>query len=167
MLIRTEKENDKAAVYQINVAAFETTAETDLVDVLREQTRPMISLVAEEDEQVVDHILFSPVSLSIDNELQIMGLAPMTGSPTRQRQGIGSALVRAGLEGCKEVGVRAVVVLSHPEYYPRFGFVLASRFNLRCEYDVPDEVFMAMELEPGALNGKSGVVKYHTAFSNV
>ena len=167
MLIRIEKEDDKAAVYQINAAAFETTAEANLVDVLREQAEPTISLVAENDATVIGHIMFSPVTLSTDPDLKLMGLAPMAVIPAGQSQGIGSALVRAGIEHCKELGFRAVVVLGHSEYYPRFGFVPASRFNLRWEYDVPDEVFMAMELEPGAFDGKSGVVKYHAAFSNV
>lgn len=80
-----------------------------------------------------------------------MGLAPMAVAPERQRQGIGSALVRAGLDRCKEPGFGAIVVLGHPEYYPRFGFSIAKRFDIGCEYEVPDEVFMVMELQPGYL----------------
>ncbi len=96
-----------------------------------------------------------------------MGLAPMAVAPEHQRKGIGSALVRAGLEQCKQLGFAAVVVLGHPEYYPRFGFSPSSRFGINSEYEVPEEVFMAMELQPGALSGKTGRVKYHAAFSNV
>jgi putative acetyltransferase len=84
-----------------------------------------------------------------------------------QRSGIGSALVRAGLEQCKKLGISAVVVLGHPEYYPRFGFLPSTRFNIRSEYDVPEEAFMVVELEPGALRGASGRIKYHPAFSHV
>ena len=172
MRIRAEKENDRAVVYHINAAAFETRAEAELVETLRAGVQPLISLVAEVDAAVVGHILFSPVSVSADSKLRLMGLAPMAVVPAHQRQGIGSALVRAGLERCKALACSAVVVLGHPEYYPRFGFLPASRFGLHSEYDVPDEVFLAMELEPGAFercmhNGQRGVVKYHAAFSNV
>ena len=167
MLIRAERGNDKAAIYEVNVSAFETSAEAELVDALREQAETFISLVAEDGDRVVGHIMFSPVSLSTDPELKVMGLAPMAVVPAHQREGIGSALVRAGLERCKEMGFSAVVVLGHPEYYPRFGFLRAARFGLRCEYEAPEEAFMAMELETGALDDKPGVVKYHAAFSNV
>ena len=82
--------------------------------------------------------------------------------PSAQRRGIGSALVSAGLDACRMFD--AVVVLGHAGYYPRFGFVPASRFSLRCEYDVPDDVFMVRELRPGALAGKRGTIRYHPAF---
>ncbi len=167
MVIRAERESDKAAIYKVNELAFGTTAEADLVDALREQAEPIISLVAEDGGEVVGHIMFSPVSLSTDSELKVAGLAPMAVAPAHQRQGVGSALVRAGIERCREMGFRAVVVLGHREYYPRFGFLPASRFGLQCEYDVPDDVFMAMELHPKALDMKSGVVKYHAVFSNL
>ena len=172
MLIRAEKESDRAAVYRINATAFETRAEAELVETLRECVQPLISLVAEVDAAVVGHIMFSPVCVSADSRLRLMGLAPMAVAPAYQRQGIGSALVRAGLKRCQALTCSAVVVLGHPAYYPRFGFLPASRFGLRCEYNVPDEAFMAMELEPGACErcihgGQRGVVKYHAAFSNV
>jgi putative acetyltransferase len=87
--------------------------------------------------------------------------------PARQRHGIGSALVNEGLKQCRQLGFSAVVVLGHAEYYPRFGFTPASRFGLGCEYDVPDDVFMVLELEQGALNGKAGTIHYHPAFASV
>ena len=96
-----------------------------------------------------------------------MGLAPMAVSPAVQRKGIGSALVRAGLEECSRLGSCAVVVVGHAEYYPRFGFVPASRFGFVSEYDVPDEIFMAIELTQGALRGKGGTISYHPAFASV
>ena len=91
----------------------------------------------------------------------------MAVAPGNQRQGIGSALVRAGLDECKKLGFGAVVVLGHADYYPRFGFVPSTRFGIGCEYDVPEDVFMAMELQQGALRGVSGKVKYHPAFGSV
>ena len=167
MLIREEKKDDRSRVHAVNTAAFETRAEADLVDNLRVQVTPIVSLVAEDNGEVVGHIMFSPVSLSGDPELKMMGLAPMAVAPVQQRKGIGSALVRAGLEQCRQLGYAAVIVLGHPEYYPRFGFSSSFRFDIRSEYDVPEEVFMAMELRPKALSGKTGTVKYHAAFSDV
>ena len=167
MLIRAEKENDQDAVFAVNASAFETQAEATLVDVLREQAQPIVSLVAENQGNVVGHIMFSPIILSENPDLKVMGLAPMAVAPEHQRKGIGSALVWAGLEQCRHLDFVAVVVVGHTEYYPRFGFSPSSRFGIDSEYEVPEEVFMAMELEPEALRGKTGRVKYHNAFSNV
>ena len=167
MLIRAEKETDQDAIFAVNASAFETQAEATLVGVLREQAQPIISLVAEEQGNVVGHIMFSPVILSGNPDLKLMGLAPMAVAPEHQRKGIGSALVKAGLEQCRQLGFVAVVVLGHPEYYPRFGFSPSSRFGIDSEYEVPEEVFMAVELESEALSGHTGRVKYHHAFSKV
>lgn len=167
MLIRIEQRSDKDLVYAIHAEAFETSAEAGLVDALRIRARPFISLVAEEGNEVCGHILFTPVTLSGVPELPIVGLAPMAVAPERQNQGLGSALVRTGLDECKRQGFVAVVVLGHPNYYPRFGFQPASKFQLRSEYEVPDEVFMVAELSPGALRGKTGVIRYHEAFRSL
>lgn len=167
MLIRIEEEKDWAAVYALNAAAFETSVEANLVDSLRQQARPVVSLVAENNHVVVGHIMFSPVSLTGHPEVKIMGLAPMAVAPNHQRKGIGSALVRAGLERCKQLGFGAVVVLGHPDYYPRFGFSPSSRFGIGCQYEVPEEVFMVLELQSDYLRGVSGTIKYHEAFSSV
>lgn len=167
MQIRVEAPPDLDGVFRLNEAAFEREGEARLVDLLREQVKPVISLVAEETGDVIGHILFSPVLLSGHPELRIMGLGPMAVAPKRQRSGIGSLLVRAGLEECKALGFGAVIVLGHPWYYPRFGFKPASLFGIGCEYEVPDEVFMAVELQPGYLEGRSGTVHYHDAFRTV
>ena len=165
-LVRDEEQRDWAAVHAVNASAFETPAEANLVDALREQAHPIVSLVAVEAETVVGHIMFSPVSLSGHPDLHIMGLAPMAVIPEYQRKGIGSALVRAGLDRCKQLGFGAVVVLGHSTYYPRFGFSPSTRFGIGCEYEVPEEVFMVLELLPGYLRGASGIIKYHVAFSH-
>ena len=167
MNIREERPEDAGTVRAVNLAAFETSVEANLVDALRDQARPIVSLVAEDGGAIVGHILFSPVTLVHGPNLPMMGLAPMAVVPERQRTGIGSRLVRAGLEHCRREGVAAVVVVGHATYYPRFGFVPGSRFGLACEYDVPDDVFLACELRDGALSGVSGIVRYHPAFANL
>jgi putative acetyltransferase len=167
MKIRPELPTDAEAVRAVNQAAFETTTEADLVRVLHEQASPLISLVADDSGSIVGHILFSPAVLLDRPDVKIMGLAPMSVLPARQRRGIGSTLVRAGLEACTQVGFAAVIVLGHPKYYPRFGFQPASRFGLRCEYDVPDDVFMALELASGTFSGNSGTIRYHPAFARL
>ena len=166
MHLRPEGQADQAAVNDINVAAFGREAEARLVAMLREQARPLVSLVAEDAGAVIGHIMFSPVSLGGFARL-MMGLAPMAVAPAHERRGIGSALVRAGLERCREIGAAAVVVLGHPDFYPRFGFLSAARFGLACEYDVPAEAFMALELEPHAFRGAAGIVSYHPAFAGI
>ena len=166
--IRPEKEADFDAVRQVNTVAFGRAAEAALVDALRKAADPLISLVAVEDDQVVGHILFTPVTIeSGDAEAPALGLAPMAVLPAYQRQGVGSQLVRAGLKECQRIGSNVVVVLGHPEYYPRFGFVPASQKGLSSEYPVPDEVFMVIELEPGALRDRHGIVKYQPEFAEV
>jgi len=167
MNFRNETEKDIPAVHKLNEAAFGSSTEATLVDALRKQAQPFISLVAEEDGVILGHILFTPVSLSGHPELRVMGLAPMAVMPGRQRQGIGSALVRAGLAQCRVLGFGAVVVLGHPTYYPRFGFVPASRFGMRCEFEAPDEAFMALALQPDVLHGKNGTIHYLAAFHSV
>lgn len=164
MLVRNEEENDLAAVHVVNSSAFESPAEADLVDTLRKDACPIVSLVATERKAVVGHIMFSPVFLTGNPGLKIMGLAPVAVLPAHQGKGIGSALVRIGLERCKTFGFGAVVVLGHPEYYPRFGFLPSSRFGIGCEYDVPEEAFMVLELQRGYLRGSSGTIEYHAAF---
>lgn len=166
MLVRPENGTDVPAIRAVNLAAFDTALEADLVASLRREADPFLSLVAEDDGTVVGHILFSPVTLDGDSRLRIAGLAPMAVIPSRQRRGVGTMLVRHGLERCRQAGFTACVVLGHAGYYPRFGFAPASRFGLRSEYDVPDDVFMAMELVPGALGGRSGLIRYHPAFGS-
>jgi putative acetyltransferase len=163
-VIRSETAADIPGIHAVNTAAFETRLEADLVDRLRQTAQPIVSLVADRGGTIIGHILFSPVTLSEEPDAKIMGLAPMAVLPREQRHGIGSALVREGLTRCKHLGYGAVVVIGHRNYYPRLGFTPASRFNLKSEYDVPDDIFMALELTPNYLQGKSGTVYYHSAF---
>lgn len=167
MRIRSEEPGDEAAVHSVNVAAFGRSAEADLVDTLRQTAQPLISLVAEIDGALVGHILFSPVSLAGHDARRIMGLGPLAVMPEHQRQGIGTALVRAGLRRWAALGGEAVVVVGDAEYYERFGFVPALRYALTCEYDVPEEAFMIVELQHGCLRDASGMIRYDEAFNSV
>jgi putative acetyltransferase len=167
IIIREESSEDQEAVFHLNEAAFPSSAEAQLVDVLRAQADPILSLVACAGELVVGHILFTPVTLSGHPELQLLGLAPMAVTPDQQNTGIGRRLVRAGLQRCRGLRAQAVVVLGHPKFYPRFGFVPASRFALDSDYDVPDEVFMAQELVFGSLQDVAGRISYHPAFADL
>ena len=166
-VIRPEKPADREAVSSVLAAAFPTEAEAGLVDVLRETAENPVSLVAMEDNELVGHIMFTHVWLEAFDELRLMGLGPMAVSPSAQRGGIGTLLVAAGLQQCREAGAGAVVVLGHPEFYPRFGFKPTSQWHICSEYDVPEEVFMLVELLPGYLAGYAGVIRYDPAFASV
>ena len=166
--VRHEGPGDPASIYSVNVRAFGQPAEAELVSALRERGQITLSLVAVREGRIVGHILFSPVTIESDNEIYpAVGLGPMAVLPELQRQGIGSLLIKAGLEECRQVGHERVVVLGHAEYYPRFGFIPASQYGVQCEYDVPDEVFMALELREEAFQGKAGTAKYQPEFNEV
>lgn len=161
--VRHERRGDEAAIRLVNDLAFAQFDESRIVDAVRAAGKIAVSLVATDGQPIVGHILFTPVTLEGDRG-SIVGLGPIAVAPEYQRSGIGTLLIRAGLAECASRGAIAVVVVGHPSYYPRFGFQPASRFGLRCEYDVPDEVFMALELAPGALGQTAGMVRYVPEF---
>ena len=166
--IRLEQPVDLPAIRTVNLAAFAKAAEANLVDVLRANGKATLSLVAVQDNQVVGHILFSPATMdSNDAHCRVLALGPMAVLPGRQGQGIGSLLVRAGLDHCKQAGVGCIVVLGHPTFYPRFGFKTASQFGIGCEYDVPAKYFMVAEFTDGALSSISGIARYEPEFAGV
>jgi putative acetyltransferase len=165
--VRPETGADRVAVRQVNERAFGRTDEANLVDALRRQVSPFVSLVAVRDAAIVGHICFTPVTFEGDPSFAGVGLAPMAVLPEYQRGGVGSELVRAGVAACRALGRGAIVVLGHTGYYPRFGFQPASRWHLTCDYPVPDDAFMALELEPDVLSARAGRVHYHAAFSAV
>lgn len=126
-------------------------------------------MVAIESDQIVGHIFFSPVAIEgkCADDVFVIGLASIAVHPDYQRQGIGALLIRQGLAACAEIGCKAAVVLGSPAYYPRLGFAPACEKGLKCKYDVPDEAFMELELEKGALQSCSGTVKYRSEFSEL
>lgn len=165
--IRTERPADYAAIREINEAAFESHEEADIVDTLRQNCSEALSLVAVADDDIVAHILFTPTTIQSDErELKGMGLAPMAVRPEYQRQGFGSRLVRKGSELLRRAGCPYIVVLGHPDYYPRFGFERASTHGIVPEFDgVPDEAFMIKLLNPRIPAPGPGMAKYRPEFT--
>jgi len=165
--VRPERPEDATAVYRVNEEAFAQRDEADLVERLRARAHPYLGLVAEEDGEVVGHVAFTPVTLEPARPgLDVRGLAPMAVLPTHQGHGIGTALGHAGLAACRERGCAAVVVLGYPDYYARFGFIPASTYGVGTTYEVPDDVFMAVELVPGALDGVAATAHYLPALAD-
>jgi putative acetyltransferase len=164
--IRPEQPDDIPTVRALNETAFGQPAEAGIVDSIRTTCPDAVSLVAVDNGQVVGHIFFSPVFASGESgTVQGMGLAPMAVLPESQRQGIGSLLARAGIKAMRERKCPFIVVLGHPEYYPRFGFVPASQHGLSCQWDgVPDEAFMVLILGKEAMAGISGTARYRDEF---
>jgi putative acetyltransferase len=170
LLVRAEREEDYSAIEALNRVAFEGDSEARLVAKLRQTDDfiPDLSLVAVQYELIVGHILFSPITIEAESSVvPALALAPMAVLPRFQNKGIGSALVRAGLEACRRLQHKIVVVVGHPEYYPRFGFVPARAHGIEAPFPVPDEAFMLLALTPSALEGVSGVVKYPPPFEDV
>jgi putative acetyltransferase len=165
MQVRTEQLEDIEAIYNVNIAAFGRDNEADLVDRLRGLTSTL-SFVAVAADRIVGHIFYSPVTIvgACAKDLLILGLAPLAVLPEYQRQGVGSLLIQHSLKECTRLGIQAIVVLGHPTYYPRFGFTPAQEKGLKCEYAVPDEAFMVLELDRGALNGCFGTIAYRSEF---
>ena len=165
--VRDEASGDVDEVRRVNELAFGRPDEAALVDALRGGP-DTISLVAVSGATVIGHIFFTRVRVETSaGTLPAAGLGPMGVIPRRQRQGVGSALVRAGVEACRYRHEDMIVVLGHPGFYSRFGFVTASTRGLRLEQSVPDEAFMVLELRAGARDGRPGIVRYHPAFSSV
>jgi putative acetyltransferase len=163
MAIRAETSADEAAVYALNDMAFDGPEESRIIAGLRDAKRIALSLVAEEKGRILGHILFSWLPVTIDDrDVAAVALAPMAVHPHRQSQGIGSRLARDGLARLPGLGATAVIVVGHPDFYPRFGF--SAEMARKLEAPFSGAAFMALELRPGALAGKRGKVTYPAAF---
>ncbi len=160
---RAEMYGDQEGIAEVHRQAFGRENEARLVDTLRNTVNwvPELSRVAVQEETVVGHVLFSRIYLEgSPAESPLLALGPIAVLPSFQSQGIGGQLIRDGLEHAGRLGFTGVVVLGHASYYPRFGFVPASRLGIRSPIEVPDEVYMALELRAGALSGVAGTVRY-------
>lgn len=161
--VRTETAADFAAIREVNRLAFGQDAEAQLVDALRAGGFVRASLVAGRDGRVVGHILFSELPIITEaGNVSALALAPMAVLPELQKQGIGSALVHAGLDHCRALGHHIVIVVGHAKFYPRFGF--SPQLAARLQSPYAGEAFMAAELTPGALDGINGRVDYPPPF---
>lgn len=163
-MIRSEQQIDYGDISKVNDLAFGQKNEGEMIINLRANKEfiPELSLVYEEDNKLIGHILFYPLDI-VNNNIRFnsLSLAPVAVLPDFQNMGIGSQLIEAGLSKAKEMGFTSCVVLGHPEYYPKFGFERASIWNIKPPVDeIPDEAFMAVELVPGSLKGISGVVEF-------
>ncbi|MGA9225507.1 MAG: N-acetyltransferase [Mesobacillus sp.] len=170
--IRQESPSDYQDIREVNILAFNNQEnEAKLVELIRQSENfiPQLSLVAEsENQEIIGHILISTITIVTENgKISTLGLAPMAVKPGYQNKGIGSALVSSGLEACQESGYKHIFVLGHPNFYPRFGFVSSKANGINPPFPVPDEVFMALELESGSLSGMHGRIEYPAAFNAV
>jgi len=167
--IRPECSSDVTAIHLVNAAAFQQENEARLVDQLRDQGGLTLSMVCIQDDQIIGHIAYSPVVVEFDDgdSLQALALAPVAILPEHQNSGVGTHLIQVSLDILKAQGHHLVIVLGHPDYYPRFGFKPASGFNIRSPYPVPDEAFMLLELTAGTLENRPGVVRYRPEFDGV
>ena len=168
--IRKETENDFKGIKSVNDEAFEQGNEGGLVESLRKNEKYVsdLSLVAEIDGAIVGHILFFPIKIiSQKEEYEVLSLAPMSVLPNYQKMGIGSKLIEYGIKAAKKDGYGSIIVLGYSDYYSRFGFVPASTFGIKPPFEVPDDVFMALELLQSSLKGKQGTVEYPEEYSDV
>jgi putative acetyltransferase len=163
IFVRSEYPEDCAAIRHVNQEAFGHREEADLVAALRKEGVVLASFVAEMEKQIVGHILFSRMSIETSGgPTSAVALAPMAVLPEHQRRGIGGKLIRHGLDWLRGEGEQIVIVLGHPEYYPRFGFSTEMARSLTSPF--PSEAYMALELSAGALDGVHGKVRYAEAF---
>jgi putative acetyltransferase len=163
IIVRRETAKEHGAIRSVNEAAFGRADEADLIDRLRTEGAVLASFVADSGGHIVGHLLFSRMMIeTASGSVAAVALAPVAVMPDRQRQGVGGHLIRHGLDWLRGRGETIVLVVGHPEYYPRFGFssdrarAIASPF--------PPEAFMALELVPAALDGIRGEVRYPSAF---
>jgi putative acetyltransferase len=162
-MLRLERLGDRLAIRSVHRSAFPGENESELVDALRAGGYSRLSLVAEEKDDLLGHILFSELAIvTATSTVAALALAPLAVTPSRQRRGIGSALVREGLRRCADQGHRIVLVVGHPAYYPRFGFSAQLAKKLTSPY--AGDGFMALELVTGALQGIDGEVRYAPPF---
>lgn len=165
--IRKEEEKDHKQIYEVNKLAFQQENESKLIEKIRKSENfiPELSIVAEIDNRIVGHIFFSKIKIIGDSDYESLALAPMAVIPEFQKRGIGSELIKKGIDKAKELGFDSIIVLGHKEYYPKFGFQRASKWNIKCPFEVPDDVFMAIELTEKAFEGAAGTVEYPDEFN--
>lgn len=170
--IREELEKDYEVVERLTEEAFKSAEHSDgtehlLVNRLRKSDDFIkeLSLVAEDNRKVIAHLMLTKAKINNgDMSVETLALAPVSVIPEYQGKGIGSKLINIALESARRLGYKSVIVLGHDKYYPKFGFVPASKYEIKAPFDVPDEAFMVKELNDGSLIGVSGIVEYAKEF---
>ena len=165
--VRQELPADHEAIRTVHELAFGWPDEAQIVVSLRDSPAylPELSLAAEADGEIVGHVMLSTAKIEGESSSwTALVLGPIGVPPSSQRRGIGSAMVHAALERAAVMGYGAVFLIGHPTYYPRFGFVPASRYGMKTTYNVPDEVFMVRLLRPDGVEGITGTVVFPEAF---
>lgn len=168
VLIQQEQPSDVTSVGKLIQRAFALEEHSDhtehlLVERLRtsEAFIPELALTAVDDGEIIGYLLLTKITIGDNVSL---ALAPAAVDPERQREGIGSSLIQHGLEKAGALGFSSVIVLGHPDYYPKFGFQPASHWGIEAPFEVPGESFMALELQPGVLKDINGTVHYSQPF---
>ncbi len=165
VIIRKEIPADIPEIRRLNDLAFHRPVEGSIVDALRERCQDVLSLVAVEGSMIVGHLFFSPVDVKGMTGTEAMALGPMDVLPKFQRKGIGKALINEGIRRLEQSGCAVVVVLGHTEYYPRFGFVPASQYGLKSQWEgIPADVFMVRFLKKEKIGLATGIVRYQREF---
>lgn len=166
LLLRRPDADDLNEILTVHRAAFGREDEARLVEQLHASGRNTFELLAEQQGEIVAHVLFSPIHIEHGDNQQALGLAPMAVAPAWQRRGVGTALIHDALRALAISPFSAVVVLGDPAYYGRFGFTPASAFDLHDTYGGGD-AFMALALREGGLHGYRGQVDYAPEFANL
>jgi predicted N-acetyltransferase YhbS len=171
MLIRQETESDYSQVFNLIQEAFEQSpgnrSEQFLVERLRQSNAfiPELSLVAEQQKEIVGHILLTKIKIKGPKaSLEALALAPVSVKPPYQRQGIGGKLIVEAQNKARRMGYKAIALIGHQDYYPRFGYQIASAYNIDFPFEAPDENCMILELEKGSLKEISGTIEYPEEF---
>lgn len=170
--LREEKVTDYRQTERVIKEAFKAIpvrsgSEHVMVKKIRDEPafNPKFARVAIEDNQVIGHVILSKVHIiNGPVNIPILSLNLVSVTPSKQRQGIGKALINNVLSIAKDEGEKAVIVLGHPTYYPKLGFKRATTWGINLPFDAPDEAFFALELIPDSLQGTSGIIEYPPAF---
>lgn len=170
--LRQEEQTDFSQVFDLNCTAFGREDEAKLVEALRKNETafvPELSIVAMIDKKVIGHILFTIINIKDEsgNLYESLALGPMAVEPKVQKNGIGGQLIHKGFEVATDLGFKSIIVLGHEHYYPKFGFEPAEKWDIKAPFEVPSNVFMAIELVPNALKNITGTAIYPKEFKTV
>jgi putative acetyltransferase len=170
IIFRGEQSSDEEGIRHVNDLAFKQPKEGKLIDLLRKKPafEKQLSIVAELEGIIAGHVLFFPIHINDGKKLHLsLSLAPIAVMPKYQKKGIGLKLIEEGHKVARELDFSSVLVIGHPEYYPKAGYSKASGFGIQCPFPAPDEAFMAIELIDGALQDIKGMGEFPPEYLEV